>query len=405
VALVTNAGGPAILAADACEAAGLRVEPLAAETQRSLSEGLRPEASVANPVDMIASATAADYERTVATVLEDPGVDAVIAIFVRPLATRAADVAEAIESAARRAGTGKPVLAAFMGADAPPPPPPEGGVARFTGPDEAARALAHAVDYGRHRARPADPPPELGVDADAAAAVVAAGLGRGGGWLAPQEVETLLRAYGVPLVRSRVAGSPEEAVRDAAGLGGEVALKAIAPGLVHKSDVGGVRLGVPGPDVERAARELGDAVRAAGHEPEGFLVQEMAPGGAELLVGVVGDPAFGPLVAAGSGGETAELVGDVQVRLAPLGRREAAEMLRALRTFPLLDGFRGRPRADVAAVEDVLVRVSRLAADHPAIAELDCNPLIVGSSGALVVDARVRLEAPPQHRPVGALDR
>lgn len=200
--------------------------------------------------------------------------------------------------------------------------------------------------------------------------------------------------------------SPRDAARAATELGGDVAVKAVASGLVHKSDAGGVRLGLAGAAaVQRAARELAEAVRVAGHEPDGFLVQAMAPAGTELLVGVVGDPSFGPLIAVGAGGETAELVGDVQVRLAPVGPREAAAMLRALRTFPLLDGFRGRPQADMGSVEDIVQRVARLAADHPAIAELDCNPVIAGPAGALVVDARVRLDAPPPRRPYAALDR
>ena len=157
--------------------------------------------------------------------------------------------------------------------------------------------------------------------------------------------------------------------------------------------------------VEQAAREIAAAVEAAGHRLEGYLVQTMAPEGTELIVGVVGDPAFGPLVALGAGGTTAELIRDIQVRLAPLGRREAAEMIRALRTFPLLDGYRGRPHADLAAVEDVVLRMGALAAAHPEIAELDCNPVIAGPAGALVVDARVRIAPPPPRRPYAALDR
>jgi acyl-CoA synthetase (NDP forming) len=147
------------------------------------------------------------------------------------------------------------------------------------------------------------------------------------------------------------------------------------------------------------------SLTAAGVAPEGFLLQRMAPSGPELIVGVVGDPRFGPLVAVGAGGTTAELIGDVQVRLAPVGPREAASMLRELRTFPLLDGFRGAPRADVGAVEDIVTRVAALAAAHPEIAELDCNPVVAGPNGAVIVDARIRLAPPPARPPVGALNR
>jgi acyl-CoA synthetase (NDP forming) len=408
VAVITNAGGPGILCADALAAQGLRVEPLAGKTQRALSQLLPREASVGNPVDMIASASASDYARVLELVLRDPGVDAVISLFVRPLAARAQDVAESVTEVARLpVAEAKPVLAVFLGADRPTPPPSgEPGVPVFAAPEEAARALGHAVRHARRRAAPPDPPPDLdGLDLDRAAAIVASALGTGGGWLSPENVDGLLGAFGLPVAGSRQVKTPREAATAAEELGGPVAIKAIAPGLLHKSDVGALRLGMEGAsEVEQAAGEIAEAVAAAGHRLEGYLVQTMAPEGAELIVGVVGDPAFGPLVALGAGGTTAELIRDIQVRLAPLGRREAAEMMRALRTFPLLDGYRGSPRADLAAVEDVVLRMSALAAAHPEIAELDCNPVIAGPDGALVVDARVRIAPPPVHRPVGALD-
>ena len=211
MAIVTNGGGPGILCADACEASGLRVPPLDTLTQRALAASLPPEASCGNPVDLIASAGADDYERALGLVLADTGVDAVIAIFVRPLATRAADVARAIASAAETpAAAGKPMLAVFMGADKPPPLAPAGpGVPRFPTPEEAARALGHVVRHARRRRTPPDPPPELaGVDADRAAAIIAQALGAGGGWLEPPSVESLLSSFGLPLARSIVATFP-----------------------------------------------------------------------------------------------------------------------------------------------------------------------------------------------------
>src|SRR3954470_4979365 len=409
IAIVTNAGGPSILCADALAAQKLGVEPLTEPTQLALRGALPAEASVGNPVDMIASATAADYARVLELVLADPGVDAVVSLFVRPLATRAPDVAEAVAAtAALPIAKGKPLLAVFLGSDRPPPPPPGApGVPMFATPEEAALALGPAVRHARRRTAPPDPPPDLeGLDLDRGAAIVSSALGAGGGWLEPPDVYGLLRAFGLPLVRTRQVETPEEAAAAAAELGGPVALKAVAPGLLHKTEAGAVQLGLDGQAaVEAGARRIAETVAAAGHRLEGYLVQTMAPEGAELLLGVVGDPAFGPLVAVGAGGTAAELIRDIQVRLAPLGRRETAEMLRALRTFPLLDGYRGRPRADVAAVEDVVLRMSALAAAHPEIAELDCNPVIAGPAGTLIVDARVRLAPPPLDRPLGALDR
>jgi acyl-CoA synthetase (NDP forming) len=179
----------------------------------------------------------------------------------------------------------------------------------------------------------------------------------------------------------------------------------VAPGLGRKSDAGGVRLGLAGATaVSRAARAMAGRLAAAGTPVEGFHVQRMAPPGTELIVGAVGDPAFGPLVTCAASGVAVELLGDVQVRLAPLGPREADDMLRDLRTFPLLDGHRGRPRADLGSLRDPVLRVGALAATHPAVAELDLDPVIATPEGALVVDARVRLEAPGPAAPFPSLN-
>ena len=255
-----------------------------------------------------------------------------------------------------------------------------GGVPAYGTPEEAVRALAHAANYAAWRRTGTEPhEPPAGIAPDRAAATIAQVLAEGGGWLVPDRVAELLEAYGIPQVRATVAATPAAVARCAAEVGGEVAIKAIAPGLLHKSDAGGVRLGVSGAAAAgRAAREIAAAVRSAGHQSVGFLVQAMAPEGVEMLVGVTSDPDWGPVVACAAGGTAVELLGDVQSRLAPLSRRDASEMLRALRTFPLLDGYRGAPRAAVDALEDIVVRVSALAAAHPEIAELDCNPVLVG---------------------------
>jgi acetyl coenzyme A synthetase (ADP forming)-like protein len=405
VAIVTNAGGPAILCTDACEADGLVIEPLGKATRTALGATLPAEASVTNPVDMIASATAADYERALEVVLDDPEVDAVIAIFVRPLATRAADVVTAIrEVGAARSAGGTPVLAVFLGPDMPASV--EEGVPLFGSVEEAARSLGHATRYAAHRSSEPDPPPAMrAAEGDDVAAVIADAFAAGGGWMSHPAVEALLRNVGLPVAESRSATTPAEVRRAAEDLGGRVALKAIGPGLLHKSDLGAVHLDLTAAGAERAALEMRSSLATAGLAAEGFLVQRMAAPGTELIVGVVGDPRFGPLVAVGAGGTTAELIGDVQVRLAPVGPREATTMLRELRTFPLLEGFRGAPHADVEAVEDIVTRVAALAAAHPEIAELDCNPVIAGPDGAVIVDARIRLAPAPARAPVGALDR
>ena len=403
VAIVTNAGGPAILCADACEAEGLEVRPLDEMTRATLARALPAEASVTNPVDMIASATAADYARALEAVLDDPDVDAVIAIFVAPLATRAADVAAAVRAVGLQPRAARtPVLAVFLGPDGPANV--EDGVPLFDSVEAAARALGHATRYGRHRMRPPDPlTPTPPAQTDRIAALIAEELALGEGWMSPAAAEALLRTAGLPITASRSVVKPGAVRRAAQELGGFVAVKAVGPGLLHKSDAGGVRLGLSAVAAERAAQEMRLVLVAGGMAPDGFLVQEMAPTGVELIVGVVGDPHFGPLIAVGAGGTTAELIGDVQVRLAPVGPREADAMLRELRTFPLLDGFRGTPKAAVGAVRDIVERISALAAAHPEIAELDCNPVIAGPSGAVIVDARIRIARAPSRAPVGAL--
>ncbi len=196
----------------------------------------------------------------------------------------------------------------------------------------------------------------------------------------------------------------EQAVQAAAEMGRPVALKAIATGLVHKSDAGGVLLGLDGPDEVRAgAIQIESAVARAGHSLEGLVVQPMVPEGVELIVGVVNDRSFGPVLACGAGGTTAELIKDVAVRITPVTDLDAREMLRSLQTFPLLVGYRGAPSCDVSAVEDVLLRVGAMVDAHPEIVELDCNPLVVSPEGAVIVDARVRVESAPPPAPISSL--
>ena len=214
----------------------------------------------------------------------------------------------------------------------------------------------------------------------------------------------LARCYGLPFVTGRLTRTAAEAADAAVAVGGAVALKAVGPGLLHKTDVGAVRLALRGRTaVLRAARAMQKDLRGAGLAPTGFLVQPMAEAGVELLVGVTHDRLFGPVVACAAGGTAAELLADASVRLVPLSERDVHEMPRALAMFPLLAGHRGARAADVEALEDVLRRISALAEDHPSIAELDCNPVVVTPAGAAIVDMRVRVHPPPPRAPVASL--
>jgi acetyl coenzyme A synthetase (ADP forming)-like protein len=404
VAIVTNAGGLGILCADTCEANGLRVPPLSDATQAKLRGFLPAEASVGNPIDMIASATPEDFRRAIGTVGEDPDVDAMIVIYIPPQAMKAAEIAHAIVRSIQDVGGRIPVVTTFMAAKGLPEELQADGtrIPSYAFPEQAAIALAHAAEYGRWRSRPEGRQPHFhDTKPDEAVAVVAAGLQRGGGWLSADEVERLLTCYGIALVRTERAGTPEEAGGAAARIGRPVALKGEGPTLVHKTDVGAVRLGLAGSrETAEAAREMGERLATAGTPAEGYLVQEMVEGGVEMLVGVAHDPLFGPVVACSAGGTAVELVRDVAVRVTPLTDLDASEMVRSLKTFPLLDGFRGAEKADVAALEEMILRVAALVEDHPQIAEMDCNPVMVLPHGALVVDARVRLrETPPPQPP------
>ncbi|HEY6709359.1 MAG TPA: GNAT family N-acetyltransferase, partial [Actinomycetota bacterium] len=348
VGIVTNAGGPGIMCADACEAGGLEVVQLSPRLQASLADGLPAEAAVANPVDMLASAPASQYRRTVELVATSGEVDAVIAIFIPPLPADTAAVARAVRDAAATAGpvpVPVPVLQVIMSSADPPPEDGDGPrLPHYRFPEDAAYALVRAVEYGVWRQRPEGQVPELPeARNDEAAALLAAALadGPGGRWLAPDQVARLLACYGLPVAEWRLAGSPEEAAAAAAERGGPVALKAVAPRLVHKTEAGAVRLGLAGGDqVRAAADDMAEAVAAQGYVVEGFLVQRMVGDGVELLVGVVHDPTFGPVIACGAGGTAVELLKDVAVRITPLTDLDAAEMVRSLQTFPLLDGYR-----------------------------------------------------------------
>jgi acyl-CoA synthetase (NDP forming) len=406
VAIVTNSGGPGIMCADACQAAGADVPELPAEVKAMLAEFLPAEAALSNPVDLIATASAEDYSRALRTIIDSGACDAILAVFVPPLVTQAADVGHAIREVAQ-ADTGVPIAAVFMTHEGPPAELLEGDV-RVPGyafPEDAARAISLAAKYGRWRERPERPlPVHDGIRAHEAAAIISRELSAGRGWLSQSSLVALTNCYGLPLIETRAASGIDEAVAAAEELGMPVALKAIAPGLLHKTDVGGVQLGLDGADaVRRGAGEIDAAVTRAGFALEGLVVQPMVPPGVELIVGVVNDHNFGPVVACGAGGVTAELIQDVAVRITPLTDLDAGQMLRSLRTFPLLDGYRGAPRCDIAAIEDTLLRVAAMVEAHPEIAELDCNPLIAGPRGVAIVDARLRIESAPPEPPTSSL--
>ena len=403
VGIITNASGPGVLCADSCEFRGLRVPQLSDEEKASLA-GIVPNTAVAqNPVVLLAQSGASEYERAIRALASSTAIDALIVIYTPQVGTRAADIAVGIRRAAAEMPRAVPVLAVFMSSpeatlllhgDGPQVP-------TYPFPEDAARALGHAHRYVAWRNTPSEPPPPLpGVDAHRAAAIIAATLAQGPGWLQPAAVDALLACYGLAPAESMLVASPHDAGEAAKKLGGKVALKGMASGLVRKSDAGAVRTDLEGAhEVEAAAKDIAQRLAAAGQKVLAFMVQRMAPAGVEMLVGVVQDRHFGPVVAVGATGRAMELVKDTQVRLTPLGRSDASAMVRSLTTYPLLDGYRGAAPVDVAALENVLVRVAAMADAHAEIADVDLNPVIVHPGGAVIVDARVRVEAPAGRPP------
>jgi acetyl coenzyme A synthetase (ADP forming)-like protein len=380
VGIVTNAGGLGILCADSCEAAGLELGSPSPETAETLQALLPAEASIANPIDMLGSATADAYARVVPLLVADPAFDAVIVLFVPPVTAGWDEVVEALDSALG-AGADKPVLASLIGAGRE-----SRHLARFDYPEAAARALGRAAERADWLRRPAGRTNDIvGVDRDAARSVVSSA---GEGWLDPAATRRLLAAYGIPVVEEAVASSADDAVRAAEQLGLPVVVKSAAAGA-HKTETGGVAL-----DLRDA-----DAVRAAcGRIGLPVLVQPFLRGGVELLAGVVQDPVFGPLVGFGPGGVYAELIGGAEFRIAPLTDVDAAELVTGGKAGRLVSGFRGAPAANRAALEDLILRLALLGEDLPEAAELDLNPILAGPERCVAVDARVRVAQPAEQR-------
>jgi acetyl coenzyme A synthetase (ADP forming)-like protein len=399
VAIVGNAGGPGVLAADACASYGLEVAEFSADLQSTLAGLLPPGASVRNPIDLAASATAEGYSSALGSLLSSEEIDAVIVIFTPPLVTRADDVADAVVGAVDKAVAeecDKPVITSFLGAGAVRPilhsalrPVP-----CFAYPENAARALAHSATYGEWRARPQGVVPVLdGVNPNEARRLITEVCPSGSGWITGADAMALLATYNVAAVPTSRVQTAQGAADEAEQLGFPVVLKAWGEELIHKSDIGGVRLGLGNrKDVTTAFEEMS---KRLSNTMEGAIVQPMAGNGVEVIAGFVQDEQFGPHVVFGLGGTAVELLGDAVSRLAPLTDLDARDMVLGLRAKQLLLGYRGRPPVDTDALVDVVLRLGRLAEDLPELAEADCNPVIATPAGALVVDARFRVSTAP----------
>lgn len=407
VAIVTNAGGPGILAADALEDQGLLLPELSDGLQSAIGEVLPAEASTHNPVDLIASGGPDEYEYAVRLILDSGEVDSLIVIYVPTSPEGGANVAAALRRCQADYEGPVSLLSVYMDAG--------GAGGQLTGvdgarsiptylfPEAAALALARAVRHGQWRQR--DPGYEGRLETEGSAAIkatIAAALerlGPDGGWLEPDEINACLEAAGLRIPRTAVATTLEETISAAAEMGGPVVLKVLSESALHKSDVGGVVLGVEG---EAELTEGFETVTSAVDDVDGVLVQEFIASGHELIIGMVTDPNFGPLVGVGLGGFLVELVKDVSLRIHPITDTDAAEMLRETKAIKLLEGYRNQPLGNVASLEKALQRVSGLIHEAPELVEMDLNPVKVlePGQGIVVVDARMRVEPiAPEARP------
>ena len=407
VAIVTNAGGPGILAADALEANGLELPALSDDLSAAIASGLPAEASTTNPIDLIASGGPSEYEHAVSALLASGEVDAVMVIYVPVSAGLAENVAAALRRCQDGHDGGVTLLTVFMqSSDA---------AALLSGdehartipsylfPEQAALALSRANRYGAWRRRDQGSIPHLGgVDPDRARRCIddaVRALGPDGGWLEADAVETVLESFGISIPTTELVESEDDAVAAAGRIDGPVVVKVVAPSALHKSDVGGVVLDVHGEEAVRAAYQ---GVVAAVDDAEGVLVQTYIPEGHEVLLGSTEDPNFGALVVFGMGGVMVELLGDVAFRIHPLTDVDAADMVRSIKGFPMLEGYRNLPKGDIAALEDTLLRVSAMLTAIPELAEMDLNPVkvLAPGKGVVAVDARMRVvPLEPDQRP------
>ncbi len=415
IGILTNSGGPGVLCADSCAAEGLTLPELSKQTQSTLAAFLPPTAALRNPVDVIGFATETQHAKAVETMLKSDEIDALIILHVSVRATDndpvAAGIAKGISTARQAVGRHKPVYLCWMAeGDLERPFTIDGEtIPTYSQPETPARIISQALAYRAWTQQPTGKIPRYAdADLSTAKSICAKALAeRGAGWLTTEETQALLAAIQLPLVPGAVATGAEEAVTSARAIGFPVAVKLASRQILHKTEIGAVHVDLAN---EQTVRDAFDAIKsrlAQDHKldaMDGVLVQPMVSGGVEVMAGMTRDPLFGPLLAFGLGGIHVEILGDVQFRVAPLTDRDAAQMVREIKGYRLLQGYRGRPPADVPALEEVLLRLSRLVEEVPEISEFDLNPIFAlpKEQGCKIVDARIRIEAKNSRRFNGA---
>jgi acetate---CoA ligase (ADP-forming) len=399
VAIITNAGGPGIMATDAAVRFGLKLAEISEETKAELKPALPAAASLRNPIDVIGDARSDRYKATIRTVMQDPGVDMGMVILTPQSMTDIEEIAASVPEAIK--DIGKPVVCSFMGARdvaAGVNTLRAAGVPNYAFPEDAVKSLAASyrlislMEVRRRQLHKFDD-----LDVARAQTIIAEALGdRKERYLTQADARALLECYKLPLLRSAIVTSADEAADVAEEFQGAVVMKVMSEDVVHKYDAGGVILNVRGAEAARATYDkiLANVAKAVpGAKIQGILIEQMAPKGVEVILGASRDARFGPLMMFGLGGTLVEVLKDVSFRLAPMWQISAEHMIREIKSFKLLDGFRGNPPADVDAIVDTLLRLSDMVCNHPEISELDVNPLIVHSrgQGASVADSRIML--------------
>jgi acetyltransferase len=411
LAILTNGGGAGVLATDALVAAGGQLAALSAETIADLNRLLPRTWSHGNPVDIIGDASGKRYADALAALIRDPAVDAVLVLNCPTALAQPEEAARAVVDAVAAAGSAalrdRNVMTAWLGehsARAARELFAKARIAAYETPDSAVIGFMHRVRHRRNQELLMETPPatrdDFAPDLSGARRVIATALAAGTAWLDPEQVGAVLSVYGVPLVANHRAADPEQASSVASTMGFPVALKILSPDITHKSDIGGVALNLGNADrVRREAIAMLEHVKAAHPQArlDGFLVQPMVsrPGATELLAGLAEDPVFGPVVVFGQGGTAVEVVHDTSLELPPLNALLARRLMARTQVWRLLQGYRGRPAANLEAIIEVLIRLGQLAADNPEIRELDINPLLADAAGVVVLDARLRI-APAQ---------
>jgi acetyl coenzyme A synthetase (ADP forming)-like protein len=399
VTVITNAGGPGIMAADAIEQQGLTFAKLTDETIKKLAEALPPAANVNNPVDVLGDALADRYKFAIDVVVQDPNVDILLILLTPQAMTEAASIAQVIANASC-GNSNKPIFASFLGASKVAEAVEvlrNNGIPQYDSPESAVLTIKTMVDYVRWCRRPKRVVKLFPVNRRKVEAIIEKHLRQGTGQIGEMESKEILEAYGLVTPKGAIATTAEQAANIAQQLGYPVVMKIWSPDILHKSDVGGVKIGLKNDQEVMDAFDL-MMYRIPKKMPNadilGVLVQEMCRNGKEVILGMNRDPNFGPLMMFGMGGTMVEVLKDVSFYLAPLTAEEAKQMLINTRTYKMLKGVRGEKGVDIDAIAEGLQRLSQLVTEFPQIQEMDINPYVVGQEGTtpIAVDARISVE-------------